>query len=304
MSSLNLFSIGAPHEPMSPCLASGQPLRDSVNSTGGFLAPEDFDAAIISVREQVGAFRQGAERPTRSDGQVRPRRVNGLTANFVAEGAAIPGSQFNTDAVETAQKKLAILGRASSELFEDSAADLGEFLTSEIGYAFAAKEDDCAFNGGGTSTYSGIRGLGTMLSGMKSSVAAASTHNAFTTIDTTDLGNLIGGVIGAALSGAAWYVSSAAYGQAFARIAAVGSGLVANLNPDGSDRSASGPSRRCRGMKRGRPRFPSGRGYFDRASASSASRKAPGGLPEAHGASIARGGLEKSDLAAALGAVP
>jgi HK97 family phage major capsid protein len=58
-------------------------LRDSVNSTGGFLAPEDFDAAIISVREQVGAFRQGAEvRPTRSDGQVRPRRVNGLTANF------------------------------------------------------------------------------------------------------------------------------------------------------------------------------------------------------------------------------
>jgi HK97 family phage major capsid protein len=68
---------------------------ESTNVTGGFLAPEDFDAAIINVRETVGAFRQGAEiRPTRSDGQIRPRRVGGLTANFVAEGAAIPESSF------------------------------------------------------------------------------------------------------------------------------------------------------------------------------------------------------------------
>jgi HK97 family phage major capsid protein len=208
---------------------------ESINSVGGFLAPEDFDAAIIAIRETVGAFRQGAEvRPTRSDAQVRPRRVNGLTANFVTEGAAIPESYFNLDAVETVQKKLAILGRASTELFEDSPADLGEFITSEIGYAFAAKEDDVGFNGDGTSTYSGIRGLGTMLTGNKSAVAAASGHNTFTSVDTTDLGNLIGGVLATALPGAAWYVSSAGYGSAFARIAAVGGGLVANLNPDGT----------------------------------------------------------------------
>ena len=61
--------------------------------------------------------------------------------------------------METAQHKLAILARASSELFEDSAPDLGEFLTSEIGYAFATKEDDCGFNGDGTSTYGGMTGL-------------------------------------------------------------------------------------------------------------------------------------------------
>src|SRR5258708_18862654 len=68
---------------------------ESINVTGGFLAPQDFDAAIINIRETVGAFRQGAEvRPTRSDGQIRPRRTGGLTAAFVKEGAAIPESSF------------------------------------------------------------------------------------------------------------------------------------------------------------------------------------------------------------------
>ena len=69
--------------------------NESSNIVGGFLAPQDFDAAIINIRETVGAFRRGAEvRPTGSDNQVRPRRVSGLTANFVAEGAAIPESSF------------------------------------------------------------------------------------------------------------------------------------------------------------------------------------------------------------------
>lgn len=34
---------------------------ESVNSIGGFLAPTDFDDAIIRVRETFGAYRQGAE---------------------------------------------------------------------------------------------------------------------------------------------------------------------------------------------------------------------------------------------------
>jgi HK97 family phage major capsid protein len=209
--------------------------NESMNATGGFLAPVDFDNAVISVRETVGAFRQGAEiRPTRSDGQVRPRRVGGLTANFVAEGVAIPESNFLLDAVETAQKKLAILGRASSELFEDSAADLGEFMASEIGYAFAAKEDDCGFNGDGTSAYSGITGIGTKLVGTASAIAAASGDNTFATVSTTDIANLISGVLATAIPGAAWYVSSVAYALTICRLAAVSGGLVATTRADGT----------------------------------------------------------------------
>jgi HK97 family phage major capsid protein len=221
------------------CIENGVALtkatNESMNVTGGFLAPTDFDAAIISVRETFGAFRAGAEiRPTRSDGQIRPRRIGGLMANFVTEGGSIPESSFQLDAVETAQKKFAILGRASAEMFEDSAADLGEFLTSEIGYAFAAKEDDVGFNGDGTSTYVGISGLATKLVGLKSAVAAASGHNTFLTLDGTDVTNLMSGVLATAVSGAAWYISAAGFAQAFCRLAAVSGGLVATQRPDGT----------------------------------------------------------------------
>jgi hypothetical protein len=46
----------------------------------------------------------------------------------------------------------------------DSAADVAEFVAREIAYAtFAYKEDDCAYNGDGTSAFDGIAGLGTKL---------------------------------------------------------------------------------------------------------------------------------------------
>src|SRR5690242_14387356 len=69
------------------------------NSAGGYLAPEELDAAIIIAREQYGSFRRGSQvRPITAGSSVRPRRINGLTANYVAEGASIPESSFELDA--------------------------------------------------------------------------------------------------------------------------------------------------------------------------------------------------------------
>lgn len=206
------------------CIANGIGLvKATVETTGtfgGFLAPHEFDSAIIAVRERAGAYRQGAEvRPIKSVSNFRPRRSGGVTASFVAEGAVIPESNFSLDAVQASMKKLAVLARGSSELFDDEAADLGEFLTSEIAYSMAATEDDCGFNGDGTSTYSGISGLSAKLTGTRSAIAAASTHNTFLTIDATDLANLVGGVMASALPGAAWYCSQLAFAQTFCRIA-------------------------------------------------------------------------------------
>ncbi len=134
----------------------------------------------------------------------------------------------------SSQKKMAVLVTAPSELFEDSASDLGAFLASEIGYAFAAAEDDHGFNGDGTSTYRGIRGIGTMLVGAKGAVPAASGHNTFLTIDQIDLGDVIAQVMGSAISGSAWYCSPLAYGQTFCRLSVLTGGLVATQRPDGS----------------------------------------------------------------------
>ena len=209
---------------------------ESGDSAGGFLAPVDFDDAVIAVRDTVGAFRNADVRPSRSVNEIRPRRVGGVTANFVVEGGSIPESQLQFDAVEASLKKLAILARSSTELWEDSAADLGEFLAQEIGYAFAATEDDCGFNGDGTSTYSGIAGLGTKLVGTKGAIAAASGHNTFLTLDSTDLANLVGGVLSAATSGASWYISAIGFAQCFCRLAAANGGIVWLQDTDGVER--------------------------------------------------------------------
>jgi HK97 family phage major capsid protein len=173
-------------------------------------------------------------RPRLSDGRVRPRRVGGVIASFVPEVGAIPLSQFLLDAVESSQKKLAVLIAASSELFEDSASDLGAFLASEIGYAFAGVEDDAGFNGDGTSTYRGIRGLGTMLAGTKGAVAAATGHDTFLEGDNTDLANVMAQVMSSAIPGAAWYTSAMGYGQLFSRLAGNSGGLVATQRADGT----------------------------------------------------------------------
>jgi HK97 family phage major capsid protein len=208
---------------------------ETTNVAGGYLAPADFDSEIISVLEAMGAFRQGAEiRPAGSDGQVRPRRTGGATATFVSEGAPIPESNLQLDAVGTAQKKLGILLRSSLELFKDSTADLGKFLTFEMGYAIATREDDCGFNGLGTSAFAGISGLASKLVGMKSSIAAGTGANTFLTLTATDMGNLMGGVLAAALPMSAWYTSATGYAQTFCRLAAVSGGLVATQRPDGT----------------------------------------------------------------------
>jgi HK97 family phage major capsid protein len=221
------------------CIQNGVGLQKASNeltdTAGGYLAPQEFDNAVAVVRESMGAFRASADvRPTRSDNQIRPRSFGTLTASYTAEGAAITESSLTLDAVEVSLRKFAILAKCSSELFEDSPVDLASYLTGEIGYALASKEDDCAFNGDGTSTYAGISGIATKLSGLKSSVAAASGHNTFATLDSTDVANLVAGIIGAAVPGASFFASITAYGQLFCRLAGTSGALVSNLLPDGS----------------------------------------------------------------------
>ena len=79
-----------------------------------------------------------------------------------------------------------------------------------------------------------MSGLGTKLAGLKSSVAAASAHKTFLTLDNTDLTNLMAGVLATAIPGAAWYTSATGYAQAICRLAATVGGLVATQNPDGT----------------------------------------------------------------------
>jgi hypothetical protein len=92
---------------------------------------------------------------------------------------------------------------------------------SEIAYAFASKEDDCGFNGDGTSTYGGIRGLTVLAidgSHNAGKYTAASGHNTFATLDNADLTNLIGTLPQYALPGAKFYVSQLGFAQTVSNV--------------------------------------------------------------------------------------
>lgn len=199
---------------------------EGLASTGAFLVPAELSNAILDIRDNYGAFRRRARIvPMASDNTVVPRRVGGASAFFVGGNTQISETTASVDQVGLTAKKIGALIRISSEIEEDAIADIVDFVANEIGFAFAAQEDDCAFNGDGTSIYGGMRGIGTIVldgSHSKAKVPAAAGHNTFLTIDESDLSNLISAITAAAVPNAAWFCSQTCYAQTFCRIAASG----------------------------------------------------------------------------------
>jgi len=197
---------------------------ETVGGSGGFLVPKELANAIYDIREQYGAFRRRARiEPMASDSTAVPRRLGSTSAYFTAESTA-PSSESSAtfDVINLTAKKVAALVRISSEVDEDAISDIVDAVANEIAFAFAAKEDDCAFNGDGTSTYAHMRGIGTIVldgNHTKAKVTAASGHNTFLTLDATDLANLMGSVRAAAVPNAGWYCSQTGFAQTFCRLA-------------------------------------------------------------------------------------
>jgi HK97 family phage major capsid protein len=201
---------------------------EGINAAGGVLVPEEMMNAIIVLREVYGVFRREATVvQMKADTFDWPRRTGGLTAYFPGENAVPTGSNSTFDDVSLTPKKLAVLTRMSSEITEDAVIELADYLANEIAYAFSSKEDDCGFNGDGTSTYGGIRGLTTLaIDGNHNAgkFVAAAGHNTFATLDAIDITGLMGLLPQYALPNAKFYCSEMAYAICFARLLATAGG--------------------------------------------------------------------------------
>jgi len=214
------------------CRENGVPIAkaqgEGVDSAGGFLVPEELLANIIVLREQYGVFRRSAFTvPMGRDLVNWPRRIGGLTSYFTGESQAITESQAAWDNIALSAKKLGILVRMSTEIEEDAVISIADWLTGEMAYEFARKEDDCGFNGDGTGTYGGIRGTLTLaIDGNHNSgkYAAASPHNLISEIDMTDLVGLMGTLPYYAKPSAKWYMSNPVFLSLLGRLAATAGG--------------------------------------------------------------------------------
>jgi HK97 family phage major capsid protein len=205
---------------------------EGVDSAGGFLVPEELMANIIVLREQFGVFRQECRViPMGSDTLNWPRRVGGLTAYFTGENSAVTESQASWDNINLTAKKLGALTRMSNEIAEDAVVSIADWLVGEIAYAFAAKEDDSGFNGDGTSSYGGIRGLSAIFQDGSHTAGQYQVSSAtLASMVIADFTGVIGTLPQYALGNAKWYMSQQMfYTAAGVALAKAGGNTTATL---------------------------------------------------------------------------
>jgi HK97 family phage major capsid protein len=223
------------------CKTNGVPIvkaaGETIGTSGGFVVPTDLANAILDIRDKVGAVRRRARIvPMASDTTSVPRRPGGTGAYFIGENSASTETGASADKIDLTAKKIGSLVKISSEIEDDAAVDIVDFVANEVAWAFAAMEDDCAFNGTGTSAYGRMRGIGSIVldgSHGKAKVLAASGHNTYQTLDTSDLANLMGGVRGSAIPNAAWFCSHMGFSQTISRLSMAGGGHLESRMEDG-----------------------------------------------------------------------
>lgn len=209
---------------------------EGIGTAGGFVVPADLLNAIVDIRDIFGAFRRRARKiPMKSDTTTVARRPGGTTAFFTTENTAGTESTSNVDSIGLTAKKIVTLVRISSELEEDAIVDIVDSVANEIAFAFAVKEDDCAFNGDGTSTFGGMRGISSIvLDGNHAAAKVSASVNAttFSLLTSVDLANLVSAVQASAIPNAAWFCSQTCFSQTFLRLAG-GTGYLPMVETDG-----------------------------------------------------------------------
>jgi HK97 family phage major capsid protein len=190
--------------------------QEGVNTQGGYLVYPEFETDIIRLVEEFGLARKALRVvPMMSDTKSRPRRTGGATAYFVGEGDAITSYTGSWDNVKLIAKKLAAITTASNELTSDAIVSIADEATREIALAFAEKEDLCAFQGDGTSTYGGMFGVVQRLSALNGvddgGGLVLANSNAYSEVVNGDFDRMIGRIPNYPGIRPEWYISKPAW---------------------------------------------------------------------------------------------
>ena len=208
-----------------------------VNSVGGVLVFEDFSNTIIRLVEQFGVSMNVFQRVSMSsDTLLVPKRLTGVTSYWIGENTTITTSDPTATMVQLVAKKIACATKVSNELLADNAISVADWLAQEYATSLSAAIDDAAFNGTGTSSYGGIRGLAQIDDGTHTaSVHSAASGN--TTLAALDIDDYLGALAKLpryAIGTAAWYMHPAVYHNSVQRMmlssGTVGTGTVGALS--------------------------------------------------------------------------
>lgn len=130
------------------------------DNLGGYLVPEEFEAAIAFQREQYGVAR-GLVQVVSMNSQTRTMFKNdgGTNVYAVGEGQTITQSDISFDKVMLRNGKFAAVTKLTQEVIEDAYADIADEVAKDHGFAHAKREDQVVFTSTGGSDYHNFVGL-------------------------------------------------------------------------------------------------------------------------------------------------
>ncbi len=125
-------------------------LRVSDDTTGGYLAPQQFVAEIIKNLVLFSPVRQAARIGSTAAGSVvLPRRTGKMTASWVGETEDRPETQPTYGSMEIPVHEIACYVDVSNKLLEDSAVNLEAELAADFGEEFGRIEGAAFVTGDG-----------------------------------------------------------------------------------------------------------------------------------------------------------
>jgi HK97 family phage major capsid protein len=208
-----------------------------VNTLGGNLVFEEFSNTIIRLVEKFGVAPTVFQNVTMtSDTLLVPRRLTGVTGYWIGENTTITTSDPTATMVQLVAKKLAIATKVSNELLADNSISVAAWLAQEYATEMAARIDDAAFNGTGTSSYGGIRGLAQIDDGTHTaSIQSAATGNtSVAALDIDDYLACLAKLPRYAIGTSAWYMHPSVYHNSVQRMmlssGTAGSGTIGALS--------------------------------------------------------------------------
>ena len=213
----------------------GAEFRDmggQVQSLGGSLVFQDFSNTIIRLVETFGVSLNLAQRVTMSsDTLLVPKRLTGVTGYWIGENTTIQTSDPTATMVQLVAKKLAIATKVSNELLADNAISVADWLAQEYATEMASRLDDAFFNGTGSSSFGGIRGLVQIDDGgHTASVSQAASGN--TTVAALDIDDYLAALAKLpryAIGTSAWYMHPSVYHNSVQRMM-LSNGTVGSAN--------------------------------------------------------------------------
>ena len=131
-------------------------LSESVDADGGYLVPEEFENQIVRGIDETNIIHSIAKVITTAHDRKIPVAVGHSVATWTEENAAFTESNPSFGQKQIDAFKLTDLIRVSTELLQDSAFNVEDYIIREFSYAFGVAEEQAFCVGTGTNQPTGI----------------------------------------------------------------------------------------------------------------------------------------------------